>query len=317
MSARRGFEATLARLAEIRADPNGPAATADLRRALAHRSNLIVARAAEIVGEWELGEFAADMGRAFDWFLVDAVRRDPTCAAKIALAEAMVKLEVDDSDLFARGLGHRQLEPVWGGAAATAAHLRATRALGLARANPARASRPLATLLADSEPDARTGAARAIAVTGHPGATPLLWYKTLIGDAEIAPLYESFAGLLALEPDKAAPHVGAFLHSPSPALAEAAALALGQSRLAAAGPVLREAWVATGDPALRRSLLQALAALDHDEVFAFLLELLANGPADDARDVWGVLLVYRGDARRWRKIERLARARPDLSAEDR
>ena len=305
------LQQTLARLRTLRADPLAPGAAGKLRATLSARSNLVVARAAEIVSEWELRDFTADLVRAFDRFMTDPVRRDPTCAAKTALAEALLKLEHDDAELFARGLGHVQREPVWGGTEDTAAALRAACALGLARANPPDVLLQLAGLLADAETDARVGAARAIAAAGRPGAAPLLWYKTLVGDAEVAPLYACFAGLLALEPERAPAHVGHYLRAANPALAEAAALALGDSRLPEAMPVLREAWQTADDPALRSAFLDALARLGDDAAFDFLLDLLANGPTHDARDARRALAFY-NDARHQRKVERAAARRDDL-----
>ena len=307
------LEQTLSRLTAVRADPLPPGAAADLRAALGARSNLVVARAAEIVAEWELRDYTADLVRTFDQFMTDAIRRDPTCAAKTALAEALLKLEYDDAELFGRGLRHVQPEPVWGGAEDTAAALRATCALGLARANPPDVLLQLADLLADPLADARVGAARAIAAAGRPGAAPLLWYKTLVGDAEVAPLYACFAGLLALEPERAVAHVGRFLRAANPALAEAAALALGDSRLPAAAPLLREAWQAADDPALRAACLDALARLGDEAAFDFLLDLLANAPPHDAHAARRALAAYRDDLRRWRKIERAAARRSDLA----
>ena len=308
----RDLEQTLARLSAVRADPLAPGAADELRAALGARSNLVVARAAEIVAEWELRDYAADLVRAFDRFMADPARRDPTCAAKTAVAEALLRLDHDDAGLFVRGLRHVQPEPVWGGTQDTAAALRATCVLGLARANPPDVLLQLADLLADPLADARVGAARAIAAAGRPGAAPLLWYKTLVGDAEVAPLYACFAGLLALEPESAVAHVGRFLRAANPALAEAAALALGDSRLPAAAPVLREAWQAAGDPALRAAYLDALARLGDETAFNFLLDLLANAPPHDAHAARRALAVYRDDLRRWRKIERAAARRSDL-----
>ena len=309
----RDLEQTLARLSAVRANPLAPGAADELRAALGARSNLVVARAAEIVAEWELRDYAADLARAFDRFMTDPVRRDPTCAAKTAVAEALLRLDHDDADLFIRGLRHVQPEPVWGGTEDTAAALRATCALGLARANPPDVLLQLAGLLADPETDARVGAARAIATAGRAGAAPLLWYKTLVGDAEVAPLYACFGGLLALEPERAPGYVGRYLRAANPALAEAAALALGESRLAGAAPVLREAWAAADDPALRAACLDALARLGDEAAFDFLLDLLANGPAHDAHNARRALLSATGDdARRRRKVERAAARRDDL-----
>ena len=316
MSARGDLEATLARLAVVRADPLSPAAADELRRALGNRSNLIVARAAEIVGEWELPGYVPELVTAFDWFMgsesASAIRRDHTCAAKLALAEALVALDYDGG-LFERGIAHVQPEPVWGGTEDTAARLRAVCALGLARANPPDVLLRLATLLADQEADARAGAAYAIARVARPGAAALLWYKTLVGDDHILPLQACFAGLLALEPVAAVLHIGGFLHSPIVAVAEAAASELGASRLPAAGPLLREAWDLTREPTLRRPLLAAVAHLRDEEGFAFLLNLLLQGQERDARDALAALAVYRDDARHWRKVERALLRRPELA----
>jgi len=305
MSRRDPLAETLARLSEARADPHAPGAAETLRRALADRSNLVVAPAAEIVAEWELADAAPDLIAAFDRFLIDPVRRDPTCAAKLALAGALLRLDAGDAELFRRGLRHVQLEPVWGGAQDTAAPLRATCALGLARANPPDVLLDLAGLLADPEADARTGAARAIAAAGRPGGAALLWFKALGGDAEVGPLAECFAGLLALEPERAVAFVGSYLRAANPALAEAAALALGQSGLAAAASWLRDAWQTADDPGRRRPFLRALALLGDEAAFAFLLELVATAPADDARDALAALAVI-DDRRLRRKIDRAA-----------
>ena len=122
----RDLEQTLARLSAVRADPLAPGAADELRAALGARSNLVVARAAEIVAEWELRDYAADLARAFERFMTDPVRRDPTCAAKTAVAEALLRLDHDDADLFIRGLRHVQPEPAWGGTEAVSyTHLRA------------------------------------------------------------------------------------------------------------------------------------------------------------------------------------------------
>jgi len=71
MSRRDPLTETLARLSEVQADPHAPGAAETLHRALADRSNLVVARAAEIVAEWELADAAPDLIAAFDHFLID------------------------------------------------------------------------------------------------------------------------------------------------------------------------------------------------------------------------------------------------------
>lgn len=315
MSKRESFEHDLARLTAIRADPQQPGAADELRRALAARSNLLTARAAEIVGEWALAGYVPELVAAFERFLVDAVRRDPTCAAKVAIAEALNRLEVRDADLFRRGALHVQPEPIWGGQEDTAAPLRAVCALGLARSDPPDTLLALAVLLADPEADARSGAARAIAYAARPGGAALLWYKAHVGDAEPAVMFECYSALLALEPEPAISLVARLAGGDDPAQAEAAVLALGSSRLPAALPLLIELRATAADPGLRRTTLTAIATLGNDEAFVFLLDLLTGGPPRDAADALSALGLFRDDERRRRKVERAARHRTDLPAD--
>lgn len=312
--ARATLEEELARLGAVRADPGAPGAADILRRALTARSNLLVARAAEIVGEWELAQYEPELVAAFDYFLADAPRRDPTCAAKVAIAETLNRLDARQTELFRRGIHHVQLEPVWGGHEDTGARLRAICALGLARCDPPDVLLELAALLADSHTDARLGATRGLATAARPGGAPLLWFKAHIGDAEPAVRYECFATLLALTPEAALPFVGRRARSSDPAEAEPALAALGQSRLSEALGELVAAWEQATDVGRRRAVLAAIAGLGNDAAFAFLLGLLESGPPNDAADAAVVLRRFHDDQRRRRRIEKVLRRRGDLGA---
>lgn len=311
MGGRDSFEKTLAELNAARANPDKPGASETLRAALVARSNLLAARAAEIVGEWQLPGYEAALAEAFGRFLVDSTRRDPTCAAKFAIAEALNRLDARHADLFRRGTRHVQMEPVWGGQEDTAPKLRAVCALGLARSDPPDTLLELARLLADPHADARIGAVRAIAYAARPGGAPLLWYKAHVGDAEPSVMYECFSALLALEPEAALALAGERAGAADALQAEAAVLALGSSRLPAALPLLIEL-LAPAEPTLRRVILTAIATLGSDEAFAYLLEMLADGPPPDAADALDALSLFRDDERRRRKVERALRRRDDL-----
>ena len=311
MTTRDSFEKTLSRLNAIRADPDEPGAADTLRAALAANSNLLVARAAEIIGEWQLSGYTDRLTDAFGRFLIDAARRDPTCAAKYAIADTLNRLEVRDAELFLQGIRHVQMEPRWGGQEDTAPPLRAVCAVGLARSDPPDTLLELARLLADPQPDARIGAIRAIAYAARPGGAPLLWYKAHTGDEEAAVMYECFSAVLALEPEAALPLVGERATGANAEQAEMAVLALGSSRLAGALPLLIGLPTA-GEPLLRRATLTAIATLGSDEAFAWLLDLLADGPPADAADALGALRLFREDERRRRKVERVLRRRDDL-----
>lgn len=312
MSSRDSFERALSQLNTVRANPDEPGAAETLHAALSARSNLLVARAAEIVGEWQLPDYTDELIAAFGRFLPDATRRDPTCAAKYAIADALNRLEVRDADLFRQGVQHVQMEPRWGGQEDTAPPLRAICALGLARSDPPDTLLELARLLADPQPDARTGAVRAIAYAARPGGAPLLWYKAHVGDEEAAVIFECFSALLALEPEVALTLVAGRATGENAVEAEAAVLALGGSRLPQALPLLIEMRSVAGEPTLRRATLTAIATLGSDEAFDFLLEMLSEAAPGDAADALDALALFRDDERRRRKVERVLRRRTDL-----
>lgn len=125
----------------------------------------------------------------------------------------------------------------------------------------------VAELLLDSEPPVRAGAARAIACGDPREAEQLLRLKVLAGDEDPLVLADSFAGLLTVEPDESPAFVARFLEHEDEAIVEAAALALGESRIPAAFEFLRQAWdavLASAD--LERAFLRA-AAFHRSEAF--------------------------------------------------
>ena len=110
------------------------------------------------------------------------------------------------------------------------------------------------TLLVDKWIPARVGAIRAIANAGLPAGELLLRLKALAGDEEDEVTAECFAALLRLAPTSSLEFVAKFLRSSSEALAESAALVMGESRLAAAFQFLRNAWERIANAPLRRTL---------------------------------------------------------------
>src|SRR5437868_4059327 len=185
MAKRATTETKIANLKGLRSDPHSAAALSELRKALADRSNYVAARAATLIGEFEIKSLAADLSDAFERFLIDPSKTDPQCLAKGAIAEALVRLEWDDQEFFQRGMHYSQPEPVWGGQQDSAAQLRGTCALGFVQSSCGDAVRvlnQLADLLADSEKPARIGAIRAVAQFSRLEGTPLLRFKIRSGD---------------------------------------------------------------------------------------------------------------------------------------
>ena len=169
----------------------------------------------------------------------------------------------------------------------------------------------LADLLADAESDARIGAARAIGFAGREASHPLLRYKVLVGDADARVIYECFVALLRLDPQSSLLFVADHIRSDDPALAEAAALALGESGLVEAFPVLQAHWTEVEELSVGRAILLALTLLRHKPATDFLVALLAEAPIHQAVDSLGALDLYRHDEELWRRVEETVAKRGD------
>jgi len=309
MVRRRQLESELARLSEVRADPRSPASLAHLRDALSNGASVVAAKAARIAGDHEIEGLAADLVAAVDRFLADPVRTDPGCKAKAAAAEALRRIGREDGDVFLRGVRHVQMEPTFGSREDTAAEFRGVCGLALAQMGHPQALTELVHLLADREPLARIAAARALGDTGRPEAVPLLRFKGLIGDPDPGVLGEVLAALLHLDADDGLGFVAGYLHDPREAIAEGAALALGESRLDSAFEPLADWWRMPPPAALRRTCLLALALLRRAEAFDLLLETVEKAPLRDALAALDALSTYRHDPRLAQRSREAARRR--------
>jgi hypothetical protein len=168
MPVKRTFEEQLSALDALRQSPD-PARLDPLRKALGNRNNLIVAKAADLVREFGLAELIPDLLKAFDRFFEHPEKSDPQCWAKNAISRALAAFELQDADVFLRGMAHIQMEPVWGGRSDTAGTLRATCALALVQCRKLQESALLAhllELLADKDKSVRIEVARAIEQVG-------------------------------------------------------------------------------------------------------------------------------------------------------
>jgi HEAT repeat protein len=135
----------------------------------------------------------------------------------------------------------------------------------------------------------------------------------LIGDEDPAVLTECLGALLRLAPEPSLPFVVRFLNRDGEATQEAAALALGGSRLEPAFTALRQWWERTPEPGLRRTALLAIAMSKRDAAIDFLLNLIAEGDGPSARDAVAALAMYRhDDALAGRVREAARRADVDL-----
>lgn len=294
MAARKSVDDELAEL-EAAAETAGEDSLADvLAKALGDRHYRVVALAAHLTGEKLVYACVPHLLTSWPRFIENAIKRDPNCFAKKAIARALYDLDCDDVEFWLAAIRYRQMEPVWGGTVDTATDLRATAAMGLVASGHSRALVEVAALLADGEPPVRAGAARAIACGNPREAEPLLRLKVLTGDEDPLVIGDCFTALLSVEPDESPAFVARFLDDEDEAVVEAAALALGESRSPAALAFLQAAWDDVLVPAeIRRVLVRAAALHRSNEAFDWLLDLAAARDAKIATEIVDVLSIYR------------------------
>jgi HEAT repeat protein len=315
MAKQPSTEEALAAIHAIRQTPEKYDLARDLAPFLRHKSNHAVAAAAATAERLEAGALAPDLVAAFERLMRDPAKLDPGCKAAIAIVQALVQMEDAAAKVYFAGIRHVQKEGSFGPPVDAAAPLRGLCARGLARMGHPDALLECVTLLADREIPARTGAIRAIADSGRPDGVLLLRLKTLLGDKEIEVTGECLIGLLSLDPAGSVEFVAKFLNSDSEEIREQAALALGESRLPAAFPILRDAWERGGAAELRRTLLTAIAMLRIDESLAFLLGRLREESALVAADALAGLVFYARDEAVLKQVEEIIRERGDGALE--
>jgi len=275
-----------------------------LADALALGHYRVAAKAARLTGDALLYDLVPALLAAYRRFLDKPIKSDPNCYAKKAIARALVALDCEEVEFFRAGLHLKQMEPVWGGTADTAADVRGTCALGLVATGYPRALVAISALLHDPEPDARLGAIRAAANGSPREAELLLRSKVLAGDVEPAIIGECFSALMSIEPEDSLEFVARWLADANDVLRELAALALGESRVPAALDILKGAW---DEPVvadeLRFALIRAAAAHRSEAAFDWLLSIAAHARVPVAACVIESLEPYKNNAQ---LAERLA-----------
>jgi HEAT repeat protein len=264
-----------------------------VRKSLADRSNHVVGRAADIIGEADDERFVGDLLRAYERLMVDPQKCDPGCLGKTAIVRALVKLKHEDAELYRQGIEYKQPDPVWGGSKETAGELRGLCAAGLVQcASAVEVLNRCAVLLVDSCAEARMGAARAIAALRQPEGAPLVRLKLLVGDANGEVIGECCAALLRLDREQGVGFVVRFLRSDDADVCVQAALALGESRLPGTFTPLRQAWERQREPAVRESLLICIGLLRSAEASEFLLALIGSDQPGAATDAIKALKAF-------------------------
>jgi hypothetical protein len=279
MPGKRAFEEQIAALDALRHGPE-EARVATLRKALGHRNNFMVAKAADLIREFVrepgLAALTPELLTAFNRFFDDPVKNDPQCWAKNAISRTLADMELQDETVFLRGMHHIQMEPVWGGQSDTAGTLRATCALALVQCRSLTERDLLAhlvELLADKDKTVRVEVVRAIEQIGSTSASLLLRLRAVLASDEPEVLGACYSGVLRIEGASAIPWVRRFLVAADDNAAEAA-LAIAGTHSPQAFDVLRKTFLTAHDPWWRSVLLSAIALTRQDAALEFLLELV-------------------------------------------
>lgn len=294
MPAPRSFNEKRARIAALAEEPAAQAA-AELRRFLGDRAGYLVGEAAQVASRLGLRELIPELSAAFSRLLEDPLKTDKGCFGKNRIVEALLAFDAHEPDTYLAGLRHVQLEPAFGKPTDTAAGLRGLCAHALFHISHPHALLEVAPLLADPEPVTRAEAAAALGNSGIDAAAAALHLKALAGDPEPDVLGACYRALLRLLPGRYLPFVTRVLRDRDEGAAEAAALALGESRLPEALPILRGEISRAGAGRLIEGVLLGMALLRLDAANDELLALVAEGTEAQAAAALGALALHRHD----------------------
>jgi HEAT repeat protein len=283
-----------------------------LRKYLANRSNWVVAKAAKLAGEVRDEDLAMDLVAAFHRLMADAAKLDKGCTALTEIAAALYAIDHHDPEVLLAGIHHVQIEGSFGTPADAAIQLRSFCAMGLAQTHHPDAPYEIVKLLADPEPGARAGAARAIGTLPGDASALLLRFKALIGDRDSDVLGECFTSLLVVDAERSLEFVADFADGDKD-VAEAAILAIGASRTPQGVAWLKQRWERTVHGPMRKTLLLALATARIEPAVEFLLKLLADENPRSAVEVMNVLRIYKHDERVRRAVGEIVDRRREPS----
>ncbi|HXJ93936.1 MAG TPA: hypothetical protein VMT20_13885 [Terriglobia bacterium] len=313
MPGKRSFEQQLAALDEVR-HLTPEAAVEPLRKALTHRNNYIVGKAADLTAKFRLVQLLPELLAAFDRFFTDPLKTDPQCWAKNALSRALAALGCQDVDVFLRGMRHFQPEPVWGGSEDTAGTLRGTCVLALVQCRSLPETellRCLMELLVDKDKSVRVETARAIEQVGSSSAALLLRLRVILASDEPEVLGTCYGGILRIEGASAMTWIARFLAGADETAAEAA-WAIADQRSAPAFTVLRERFAVERDAWFRSVLLSAIALTRQQEALDFLFQLIRTEPLN-AEAAVTALVESKPSPEVLKQVEELVRDNPRLA----
>ena len=306
------MDRTERRLKELSEIPAGPVCDEDMERirdAVSDRSGAVAARAARLASSRELEALVPALASRLEELLDAPAARDKSCLAKEALVDALAELGYKGPGPYLRAAQHVQMEAVYGGRVDTAGELRAAAASALFRTGYRDILFVITPLLTDTEPSPRRAAVDALGKLGGEPCELLLRMKVLTGDEDESILASCFSALMEVAPGRSFDFVAGFLSHEDEAVAQGAALALGESRADGAFEALKAAWDARVGEPFREALLLPMALTRDEAAWEFLLPMLREGPPERAAQVLHALKLFDDWADRRDRMRRIVRTR--------
>ena len=294
MAKSHGADAVYEALGALRGQPPSPELRAEIAAALKHRSNVIVARAAELATQFKFAELCPEIVLAFERFSRDSDYPDAACIARLALARAALELRCPAEGLFLCGIR---------AAGDAALDLRILSAMGLVQVRYPGVMGELVDLLLDGRAGGRIGAVRALGATGREDAASVLRLKVHIGDLDPDVIAECFSAMLQVDASRSMAFVEQYLQEDNDAIRDGAALAIGASRHPSAVAILRRRFAARLHRGFRPTLLLAIATCRTGEAMDFLVGLIGDKPADIGAEAIAALALYRHDGALRKRVE--------------
>ena len=291
------LEEKLNKAALLARDLPSQSAREELTKVLLGTNSFVIARAARLIAKAGDRELVPALVDALGRLLNMPASADKGCRAKSAILEALDDLKYEGTEPFVRGISYRQMEPVYGGQVDTAADLRATCAIMLARRYYTDIYFEMARLLVDQEAAPRLAAVSVLTALGSECGEALVVMRVLTGEQDPMVLRKCFSGLIAADTDRSWSFVTGFLDSTDLVLAESAAIAVGESHSKRAFPVLRETLERNVDVARKSTLLLALALTRDDKAVEFLLRMIREEGASQAARALQAISIYSADER--------------------
>lgn len=270
-----GLEGKLARLRALERE-SPPTAVDEIAKLLEDKSPFVAARAAEVAEQLAMTSLREPLLATLRRVL-DGQQADTGCRVAAAVLGALAKLEVEAADEYLRAMKLVRRERHGTGYVDSAIPVRLRAAEALATSRRATAVLDIVTLFGDEESEVRAGAAAVLGMFRADAALAALYAKLLSGDASPDVLGACMAALARADSARFVPVVATYLDSEDDTLAELAAVALGDSRAAAALPLLR-ATIERGTRGRRQStLLLAVSLLRTDGALDYLIEVVRRG----------------------------------------